>query len=606
MYVGSQLLIWKNLKEQGRSYVAMQYITHNDEIKGYTSRAREVYDGHFPTSDIYFDKYNDVFLPANILPPLIEAVPLFIFRGNINLAYLSYQFLASGIIFIIFYFLSYFLFHSRLWAVFLSFTAVLTPIARSLPRTLLSMGDFLNIVVKNFIPIVNTKMENLFLHKLDDPLTTFLIYIPAITFLFIFWTKPRRVNAILFGLFLGLLTYTYFHYWTYLVVVSGILFIYSLARRDFQRSKLFLIAFGIAVIMFLPYIVNYLRVLELDSIQDWIDRMGVHEFIGRSLTFKPIFGHYLFYIIAAGLVYWFFWKKGERDRALIFWAFLAAMPVVWNIQLVTGYNLLADHWFLAFTPAAFLLLAGVLYKLLSGAVDQKIVKKVLLVLILLLVSKKIVNVAAFIKSDQAILEKYEINAAMADSWKWINDNIAGEPKIASPSFLSVLYLPVYTAARPYVPSWFNTFASTFEMEERFLNINKLFRLPTDLLETTIRLRADRCEEIAVAWKRPDLKCNLYTRFNLSSVMDHIYHTYWRQKNYGTVTFVQPKYDIPEWKVQELLKRYQERDLKWSDLDADYVYYGPWEREITEIDLRQEKQLELIYANSEAEIYKIKK
>jgi uncharacterized membrane protein len=45
---------------------------------------------------------------------------------------------------------------------------------------------------------------------------------------------------------------------------------------------------------------------------------------------------------------------------------------------------------------------------------------------------------------------------------------------------------------------------------------------------------------------------------------------------------------------------------WKSVDADYVYYGPWEKQITQTDLSKDSNLELIFKNSEVEIYKIKK
>ena len=67
--------------------------------------------------------------------------------------------------------------------------------------------------------------------------------------------------------------------------------------------------------------------------------------------------------------------------------------------------------------------------------------------------------------------------------------------------------------------------------------------------------------------------------------------------------------IEFWQVvyEKLLEKYNTlADLHWRELEADYIYYGPWERQLSKLALRNDQDLISIYDNSEVEIYKIKK
>ena len=55
-----------------------------------------------------------------------------------------------------------------------------------------------------------------------------------------------------------------------------------------------------------------------------------------------------------------------------------------------------------------------------------------------------------------------------------------------------------------------------------------------------------------------------------------------------------------------MERYRNTRTGWRYLDADYVYYGPLEKQISKIDLSQETKLKRIYHDESVEIYEIVK
>lgn len=125
LYIAPPLLVRYHLEKDGRVF-ALNYEVYRDELL-YLSRAREVYDGHFPASDLHFDEQ----LPTvqNPLPSLIMAGFMTLYGGNSIKAFLFAQFIFAAVIFLLFYLLGKILFESNFWAFFLAYTGVLTPIA---------------------------------------------------------------------------------------------------------------------------------------------------------------------------------------------------------------------------------------------------------------------------------------------------------------------------------------------------------------------------------------------------------------------------------------------------------------------------------------------
>ena len=62
--------------------------------------------------------------------------------------------------------------------------------------------------------------------------------------------------------------------------------------------------------------------------------------------------------------------------------------------------------------------------------------------------------------------------------------------------------------------------------------------------------------------------------------------------------------IPEEKQSELMNRYTTLFPSWQDIEAEYVYYGPWERQFSQPDFENDPRLRLIFQNELVKIYQI--
>ena len=125
LYTGPQLLVKWHLGKNGREF-ALNFEVYRDELF-YLSRAREVYDGHFPPSDLYFDEQKPTV--QNPIPSLILGGLIGIFGGDVVTAYLIAEFIFAPLIFLLFYFLGKQLFKDPVWAISFAYIGILTPIA---------------------------------------------------------------------------------------------------------------------------------------------------------------------------------------------------------------------------------------------------------------------------------------------------------------------------------------------------------------------------------------------------------------------------------------------------------------------------------------------
>lgn len=609
LYLGPQFFVERKLKQSDQLYLPLQYVTRNEEVKAEMARGREIFDGHFPPAELSFtpDKKTGVF---PFVPHIFLALALVLSQGNVSWAYLGSIFVFSSLVFLCFYYLGRVLWESRGWAFFIGFLGALTPLARFFSDLYNHnpLEKFMNLAVKNFIPWVNTALDRLFLDKINDPLVTYVFYLPALALFLYFWQKPNYKKAVLTGLMIGLMLYVYFHYSVFLVIFSGLALVFSWFNRSSHpaRFKGMIILIGVVAVMSLPYLDNYFSFVNLPSYGDYIHRLGLEE--GRHFRWN-VWRDYLAYLVFIGLIWRFIGKK-NKDRAQWYYLSFAAIFIAWNIQLITGYVPEPNHWWYTFSPLLFIMALDLAYNFLARPNSRYLII-ILFLLGSLLVAKKVVNAVAFIEPGEVISQKYSFNKDLLASWDWINKNLTAEPKIVSDSLLTTLYLNVYTSARPYVPNWLNTVESNQAIEDRFLLANKIFKVKDDILLKRLQPAGGRnCADLVQIFNLDKKECaDFYTRINLTEATFQLYGIYYsRPRSYKlystTARDSRPGDDVSPDKIGELADRYQAVRVEWSNLESNYVYYGKWEKQFSQLDFSRNKFLKLVYENDAVKIYKI--
>ncbi len=577
----------------------MQQNVYRDEFFQYVPRAREVFDGHFPPAGVYAGESGPS--PLNPLPPLIFSLFLRLFSGEVNWAYLTAQFFFTSLIFFLFFVLGRLIFNSRSAAVFFSLVGTLTQIPQLLFRYY--DRDYLGITVKKFMPIVRTPLDKMYFARMDDPMLTIPVLLAALITLYLFWIQPTKYRALWAGLFAGLLAYTYLHYWLFVAIFVGLLLVGT--WRYYKRDRIrFVGCLTLGLTLFLvliPYIINYFYFSLSPGSSDYASRLGKE--VNRFLLRKHLVGlegfsivvNHVAYLFLGFLVYVFYLRRhdtGYRQKGFFFLGLVLTMLAVWQIPLVVGFGFALAHFNKPIGLAVFVVLFGVGLEILKKISYSRPVLKTTarwlgLVLAALLLTKHVVNAVVFLQPPAELLKAYNFPANLVSSWRWINSNLEGEPRVVSDSLVTSLYLVSYTSARPYLATGFLSALSDAELEDRFYISNKLFDVPRAVLNQRFSgpplydCESGNC--FKDTWLNVDFG---KSRWYLASAN-------WSRTAFGT-------------EPQEALWRYENMRTAWSKTLSDVVYYGPWERQFSQPNLVKDPGLKLVYANPEVEIYRILK
>ncbi len=611
LYVTPSLAIRKNFINEGQRFVLAQFKTYRNSLYHYLPRAREIYDGHFPPSDVSATK--DGPTVANLLPPSIFSIYSKVFNGSINRAYLLAQLQFPALIFTLFVLVSWLFTKSKIWSVFFGLVGTLTPIPLKLPFYDWSgWNDFTAFFLKNFIPLVQTQFDKLPFHLIDNPLMTTPFLLGAVAATYWFWTKPSKTSAIIAALTSAALFYVYFHFWVYWVIVLGLLTAYCLMVKNerHRRWKLLILFWVILIACALPYFANYWKFSHLPDMEDYTFRLGIAQ--GRFFA-TQVWPDYLVYAGLIALSIWLF-QKIDRLKAIFLTALLAAFFIAWNIQLVIGYVPVPHTWYKTASPILFIVMGVVIFELLNRlAVSlpnrlagnkkwQKILLACLIILSTALVVKKIANPISIYRDQQQFLwDYYKFDNGIAKSWDWINENLPAEPRMITPSLINALYLTTYTSARPYLPTGFTSTMPMGELEQRYLNSHKLFGIsPTDFENRLYGTYPKTCS---------GFECFPDEGSNQNDSIWHLYGNYFTSKHgtYNEFMSGGDKSGIKRaraGKMTALSEDYLKLQTNWSDVDADYAYFGPWERQLGAVDLSGDPGLRLVYTNEGIKIYKI--
>jgi len=599
-----QLLIWKNISESGGKeiYLLKTLDSYNNNTRGFLPKVREVYDNGWPSMELSLDSNRLTIFP--LIPIYLAAAFLKFFNGNTNITYLAISFVFTAATFLIVFWISRRMIKSGfLGALLIALTASLSPALLYLPKAFFKLSDLKNIILTSFYPGVKTLLSRPFLSTLENPLIVVPFFLLAVLALYIFWEKPNLSSTIFAGIACGLIFNVYFFNWVYLTIVIGFLFIYSVIKRkeNPQRLKYFLILGLILFIFFLPFLSNYLKFSGSEASQYYPPRYAEIEYgrffrweMGHSRAGIPVYTDYIFYLLLAVAVFYTF-RKTDRNKGGFYLCTIVAMFVAWNVQLVTGYVPESFHWTMVISPVIFIILADLAKIHLGRLLIRLHIKLLLIMLVILLlisslVTKKVVNAVMFINPPEEFVKKQSFNSDIINSWRWINDYLPKNSKIVSNSFKTSIYFNNYTSAKPYLPFYITTLATTKEMERRFVYANKIFRIP---------------EEIFIGRAKQDQE--IY-KTESEGVMNGIYGNIYRNIHYsrpGAPINFQNK--PPEEKVNYLLQFYRSSNPTWQNIEADYVYNGPFEKELKgTANFAKDQTLLLIYKNHSVEIYKIKK
>ncbi len=391
----------------------------------------------------------------------------------------------------------------------------------------------------------------------------------------------KGLFIVLAGIFYGLLFYLYLYFWIFATIFLGILFLIFLATKNYSVMRtVFLIGLTGAIVS-IPFWINQYFLTQLSSYDDIMVRMGVEEGYGvRWFLWKT----YILHIFMAGVAIYL----GRLLSKKILGYFLAALAltgiVAYNVNVVTGFTILSDHW----GNKVFLLTNGLIWppllyyiwlstaSLLKGKYAW--VKKILSVTAIVAAVFLVVHVVeSSIKENTKNALNYTVPADIMDAYEWLTANTPEDSVVMTPSLETNIELAAYTHNRILQARAQNNLLSKDEVLNRLYITYTFFDISPERFFETIQ------SKLGVFY--------FFTEeYNSRALGSHL-----QPEKY-------PGYQLPQKVAENLLNEYVHFEIPEKiPYRLDYIFVGLREREL-DINLESLEQYEVLYEDSDIVIY----
>ncbi len=422
-------------------------------------------------------------------------------------------------------------------------------------------------------------------------LPTLPIFLAVTLFLLVWLQEKKRWAAAAAGLSLGLLLSTYATSAIYLGAAIGMLFVGALVRRAWRDVR-HLLLLGLAALPTGAYfIVNYFTIRALPHAAEFYDRLSgdiTHAFRWSAWP------EYAVYAALAAAVVWAARRAKAVEAGRLVAALLLSGIVVWNIQVLTGYNPAPPVWrihqiFFGMGLAAFFLAHRLVAELRQRRAAWGKAAVAVLLLIATSATVQVVRAEVSLARDQA--PRAAVPSALEASFVWIDGHAPRDAVFASPSLVSDALLPMRTHARVVMPRAITSPAPQEEILDRWLATYALFDAPVERFEAALRGDVEADDPYAFNAEN-GLPIQLYEYAFFPHDLD-----YFRTPR---------KKAIPEDVIRTLLERYRAypRDLSAiaGKYRLDYLYVGPYEERFAGRDFDAEPGLTKVYDADGVRIY----
>jgi len=588
VYGSHHFFISQILEGQGQKYYSVTLEANYDEAATYASRGKHVYSGSLLAGDINLTEYESSPAVLPILNPIILG-GLGHLLGSMESAFIISDFLFPALIFIVFYFLIFELTSSRLLSLIASTLFIFAPkLGLYIPPTsLLAIKEFF----KDLLPFLGNP-EELFFSRFEYPQITYLFYVA--TFYFILRVLKRKENiftptpvkvwgfTVLAGLSFGVLFYTYFYDWMYILTGLFIMFTLFLLRKKYEEARQVIFIVGIGFLVSAFYWINFLELSSLAQYKDVVMRLGVE--VSHKFRFETWTTYLRSGVLALAL--WYLWREGKETVSIYLIGFLLAIIFVLNIQVITGFNPQPDHWYRELFLPVFLSLLVLLVwfynKYIKPYIPERFLTKAGWVLIMFVLTVQMHSQFIFSKT---YANNYTLDKSYVLGYEWLNDNTPTGSVVGTISLTTNNELPLYTQNKIFLPNGVNTLAPHDEIWSRFLLANLLFGVSLENFSNYISTGNYALSYLFHQQYRRDQSFNNYFRGG------------------GTK-------ELPEELFEERVKEYHSMILgkrvdKRIPYELDYIFFGPREGEIGEDPILVTNTLVKIYDQYDVRIYAIK-
>ncbi len=632
-------VLWYQLRTQGMPYYPT--LIGVDERYNNIPPSKAVYETGNVTGDTALAENAGT---PGFLPPIPHLVMGYMARalGSLNAAFIASTIIFPALSFFLLYLLALEITGSRGVS---HFFAMLSAI---IPRYLAFFPLLTKYYQAWFITQLFNPQTRLFFNRFEDPLLTTPLFFLTLWLIARSLLKNEKYTPYFAGLALGALFYTYFYYPVYIAAALGIMALIFLIRKDYRALKKIVLIVEVTALVSLYHWIRLFEFSRYPTYRDIMLRVGPERGYAPFL-YAPVVFTYVQHSLLALAAYLCFRK--ERFRlAAYFVGLLLPVYIVYNFQILTGFNPQPDHWIkprqfvltLTFIALGFFLINRYGKKLLrvekwisagiflavAGLILKGIIthNQTLRVSLFILAGAGTVAIAGYWYAVYVGVERRRygrilvwcaigllflkglhtqyryignnrtaatIPSAEEKSYQWLNAHTPSGSVVGTPSFVTNIFIKHLTHNKIFVPNGWSTVASMREILERFMMLNRALEVPPEKFG----------EYFATAKTYPP-------KDEDHEGISYIFHDYYRARAPGSI-FSSKGQHAPQWNVefhQRVVTRY--RSLKPVTPDTlpyrlDYFYYGQRERELVKDPKLAIPGLVLVYEKEGVTIYQLR-
>jgi len=566
-YGSHHFFISSNLQAKGLDYypVAINAPANDDfdEATVYATRAHAIELGQFSVSDVNLLEYKDHPSTFPVIPPLIMGI-LAKLLGSLNAAVIFADFLFPALIFIFLYFLFFELTGRKLLSLISATLFIFAPkIALYLPPiSSYALGQFVDDLL-----IPTTLTDRLYFSKFEPPQLTYIFFIPTLYLILRAIKRKETYTTILAGIFFGLLFYTYFHDWTYVIVSLSFIFFLFLLQKNFSQMKRIASIASIGFVVSTFFWINFFDVSSLAHYEDIVSRMG------KALTNSFNIDAWKTYIRSAGLaiLLWVLWRKRDLVATNYLIGLLLPIFVLLNIQMLIGYTIADKHWYdvqYVVVFMSFMVLMQWFYEKYLSHIPKRYFVFSAGLFAVFLFSSQLYDQYIF---SNKVGDKYTISKSAIASYSWLEENTPKYSVVGSLSQGTNSEILTYSHNKIYVPNGVSTLAPNNELWERLAAQSYIYGMP--LNEYSEYISHDG-----------ELLAYVFHHHPIASVFPDDLYGEQIKKYHSLILAGRDQFEIP--------------------YTLDYVYFGPREQKFGNDPIEILPDIEIVYDEGDIKIYKI--
>lgn len=645
LFILHQLIIWYRLAQEGKIYSFFSLV-NPDPLVNLAPMIRAAIDGQTWISDGRIFEHMRLPNLWSFLDPLLIA-PLNLIAGSISFTFLSGHFLSALATFFIVYFLAKRLIGSRIWSLFFSIIFSAAPL---LGYYLFPASIFnLKLVARTLLPLGSYPGEILMSKYISFSVLPGLPFFAGAFYLLFLALDKKEFKYIIFaGLSQGLLIYIYLTDVMYLFTAMGIMALLFAFHKQFAEIKKIIYIILIALGASLIYWWNFLNIKLLPWAEEFYLRLGgeaTHAF--RFSRWRE----YFLYMGLAALI-WFLGKKLQKQKLAIYLiGFVLSAIVLFNLQVITGFNPAPTAWpvhqFYFGFSLAWLVLLFWIYKLMSlprspechgrKAVDEGLIKYVggadtlrgkaprchgrkpvdalrskfaanilcaALIAVALSATLRIINTQIYIASY--LYPAHAIPSNIFKSLEWLNKNTPTDSVVGSPSLVSNALLPAFTHNNVILPTAVTSPASQEEITDRLLVVYAIYGVDSEYLRGALSGTLGKIDKFS---QNQDLDKDEFAQNQDNALNTFLFESYYTDHSIDGFSS-RFTVDLPSEVTEQIVKRYESYPLRLDYLlnryQIDYLYVGPYEKRFMRTDFSSLPFLKKVYDQDGVIIYKIDK